>query len=97
MAAMSCLSMYPDLLHRVVPTDQGFTAEEGYCGAFRFNFWVFGNWTEVVVDDKLPTKKGRLLYFMRSPDYNEFWASLMEKAYAKYDFGLVYNTAISNW
>ena len=48
LAAMSSLCQYPGLLHRVVPqSEQGFTTQVGYCGAFRFNFWVFGKWTEV--------------------------------------------------
>ena len=67
----------------MVPVDQGFSADEGYCGIFRFNFWVFGKWEEVIVDDYLPTKRGRLV-FMHSPNKNEFWTALLEKAYAKY-------------
>jgi len=85
MAAMSSLSMRQNLLDRVIPRDQGFSANEGYCGAFRFNFWVFGKWEEVIVDDRLPTDdKG--LVFTSSQDENEFWAALLEKAYAKYEF-----------
>ena len=71
-----------------MPDDQDFTSEAGYCGAFRFNFWVFGKWKEVIIDDYLPTKRGRLV-FMHSPEKNEFWAALLEKAYAKYGFGLL--------
>jgi len=76
--------MHDDLLQRVVPKDQGFAAEDGYCGAFRFNFWWYGEWTEVTIDDRLPTKYGRLVA-MHSEE-NEFWSALMEKAYAKYEF-----------
>ncbi|KAJ3210426.1 Calpain-6 [Dinochytrium kinnereticum] len=48
---------------------------------FRFN--RFGEWVEVVVDDYLPcTPDGNLIY-ARSRDPNEFWVSLLEKAYAK--------------
>ncbi|THD22477.1 Calpain-2 catalytic subunit [Fasciola hepatica] len=80
LAAIACLSMHDKLFAQIVPDDQGFGS--GYCGLFRFHFWRFGEWKEVVVDDRLPTVRGSLVY-IHSTEKNEFWSALMEKAYAK--------------
>ncbi|XP_029316977.1 LOW QUALITY PROTEIN: calpain-9-like [Cottoperca gobio] len=80
LASIGALTFQNDILCKVVPLDQTF--EEKYCGMFHFRFWRFGRWVDVVIDDKLPTIDGRLI-FVQSKDKNEFWPALMEKAYAK--------------
>ena len=47
-----------------------------------FSQFRFGEWVEVVIDDKLPTRNGNLIY-LKAEDPNEFWSPLLEKAYAK--------------
>lgn len=81
LASIASLSLHPELFQKVVPPDQSFSGGD-YCGMFRFRFWSFGEWKEVLVDDRLPTSKGQLV-FMHSTDKNEFWSALLEKAYAK--------------
>ncbi|XP_075291847.1 calpain-6 isoform X2 [Opisthocomus hoazin] len=85
-AACSCLALRKTLWQRVIPdfNEQEWDPKnpEKYAGIFRFRFWCFGEWTEVVVDDLLPTVDGELIY-CHSNVKNEFWSALLEKAYAK--------------
>ncbi|XP_061430956.1 LOW QUALITY PROTEIN: calpain-5-like [Lethenteron reissneri] len=85
-AAASCLTLHQELWTKVIPDhkDQEWDPAhpEKYAGIFHFRFWRFGEWVDVVVDDSLPTHRGRLL-FCHSNTSNEFWSALLEKAYAK--------------
>ncbi|KAL1427842.1 hypothetical protein MTO96_003175 [Rhipicephalus appendiculatus] len=81
---VSCLGVLATcrgLFYRVVPADQGFGEADDYVGLFRFRLWWCGDWKEVIIDDRLPTVNGKLV-FVQSGHGSLFWAALLEKAYA---------------
>ncbi|KAM4694187.1 calpain-13-like [Discoglossus pictus] len=80
LAVVGSLTLHRKYLENVIPKNQEFTYK--YAGVFHFRFWQFGEWVDVVVDDRLPFLNGRYLS-VQPRSNNEFWPSLLEKAYAK--------------
>ena len=76
----------PELLETVAPSNQSF--EEGdYAGIFQFNFWRFGRWEQVIINDFLPCyeEEGRwkLLSCQNREQPNEMWTPHCGVPYAK--------------
>eukprot|EP00116_Pleurobrachia_bachei_P011557 sb/3471819/ len=82
-ASVVCLASRGNLLKRVLPSHKKQDPQgKEYQGCFLFRFYRLGDWIEVVIDDWLPTRNGKLI-FMHSSDKEQFWPALLEKAYAK--------------
>ncbi|KAG9464376.1 hypothetical protein GDO78_020046 [Eleutherodactylus coqui] len=87
-AAVSCLAGDPSIWKKVIPSpeEQDWPHSDRaspHSGIFRFRFWRFGRWVEVVIDDLLPTSGGELIFCRPGQKGNVFWCPLLEKAYAK--------------
>ncbi|CAF1014270.1 unnamed protein product [Brachionus calyciflorus] len=83
-AGCAAITFMPELFDKVVPKNQVCNGD-GYCGIFHFRFWLYGIWYDVVVDDYLPVweHNNQLVFCSNKEEPNEFWAALLEKAYAK--------------
>jgi hypothetical protein len=82
-SAVATLATIPNYFRFVMPVNQAFDSPS-YAGIFHFRFWQFGEWLDVVVDDRLPVDENdALIYCRNKKDENEFCLPLLEKAYAK--------------
>jgi len=81
--SITAVAGVPGYLDRIVPKNQSFESGN-YAGIFNFCFWWKGHWTSVVIDDFLPVdEQNNLLYCRNNRNKNDFFISLLEKAYAK--------------
>ena len=59
------------LFSKVVPENQSFS--KNYAGLFHFRFYVYGQWVDVVIDDRLPCNASGKLLFASNKKQPEFW------------------------
>ena len=88
LAAVQSLAKYDHIINHVLNIEVNTFDHNAYCGAFIFTFWRYGEYRKVLIDDRLPTRNGHLIYLNCVYDENdrdkaEFWPCLLEKAYAK--------------
>ncbi|XP_040582938.1 calpain-A-like [Lepeophtheirus salmonis] len=83
LSTAATLAKRGDLIYKVVPQNQSLSPEDPeYNGVIRVRLWHFGKWTQVFIDDRLPSKNGSFIC-AKSLSEDEFWISMLEKAFAK--------------
>jgi len=86
-ASIATLAELPLYLNKVIPNKEEQSFSKDYAGIFLFRFWQYGDWVDVIIDDRLPVKKTHnakyRLTLTHSVEKGEFWVALLEKAYAK--------------
>ena len=80
-AAFACASEFPDAIRRMFVTQ-----EYNPRGLYKVRIFdpVKKKFVIVLVDDRIPCKKGTKKPRFMSPNGNELWAIILEKAYAKF-------------
>ena len=82
-AACASVVLNKELFENICPQNQPISGSQ-YAGIFHFRFWYYGQWVDVVIDDRLPVyPDNKLIFCSNKQEPNEFWAALLEKAYAK--------------
>lgn len=79
MGALMMLTTRPEYLYQLIYDQSGFEL-----GFMTFQFFVNGAWKFITIDTRLPFDPDtKQMLFSHSSEPNEFWISLVEKAYAK--------------
>jgi Calpain family cysteine protease len=80
-AAFACASEFPDMIRHMF-----LTKEYNPRGLYKIRIFdpQQERWKVVVVDDRIPCKKGSTSPRFMKPNGNELWAIILEKAYAKH-------------
>ncbi|KAL5009574.1 hypothetical protein ScPMuIL_011879 [Solemya velum] len=86
LAMAAIISEKEELLKKVIHAESYSIGTEHYQGVFSCNFWRYGEWDPVYIDDFLPVVYGQSIWGAHSAsNSNELWVALLEKAFAKYN------------
>ena len=89
-SVLSALSKFPSLINKII-----LTKEYNQYGFYKVLLYIDGEFQIVYIDDFFPCiKNSNVLYFIKPTNF-EFWAILIEKAWAKVNGG--YQNIINSW
>ncbi|XP_071111005.1 calpain-A-like [Haliotis cracherodii] len=82
LSSCAAVSQQERFMKKIMPERNQPLCGEEYKGIVCFQFWRYGKWIQVYIDDRLPVQNGKLIY-AHCTEQREFWVALIEKAYAK--------------